>query len=78
MNYASSLTLLNKFNHDPAKAFACGNDTFAAFQAAWETVYPGEYWRTFRRARADGGTMFHHVDTNDIDENPAISPGYGQ
>ena len=66
MNYA--IALLNKFDHDPAKAFACGNDTFAAFQAAWETVYPGTYWQLHRRAAADGGVQFRYIDMTDSGE----------
>ena len=78
MNYASSIALLNKFDHDPAKAFARGNDAYAAFQEAWDVVFPGTYWQCQRRAKADDGVQFHYVDTTDKSEYPALTPGYGQ
>jgi hypothetical protein len=76
MNTAKAL--LNKFNYHPAKAFARGDDAYAAFQEAWDVVFPGTYWQCQRRAKADGGVQFHYVDTTDNSESPALSPGYGQ
>ena len=76
MNTAKAL--LNKFNYNPAKAFADGPDTYAAFQACWDVVFPGTYWQCQRRARADGGVQFHYVDTTDNSESPALSPEYGR
>ena len=78
MSYVSALAFLKKFSCHPAKAFADGPDTYAAFQACWDVVFPGTYWQCQRRARADGGVQFHYVDTTDNSESPALSPGYGQ
>jgi len=74
----SAKALLNKFNYNPAKAFARGDDAYAAFQEAWELLFPGTYWQCHRRARGDGGVQFHYIDMTDNSESPALSPGYGQ
>jgi hypothetical protein len=66
MNYA--IALLNKFDHDPAKAFACGNNTYVEFLACWAVVFPGTYWQRYRRAAGDGGVQFRYIDMTDSGE----------